>query len=74
MTTFGMKSEKPKRPIFRHFGADKVEYRNGKLRRLVFKPNRITGRRLSLMQYYEYISGQDFEIIEYMKKGIIYYS
>jgi hypothetical protein len=56
-----------------HFKANKVDYRNGKLMRLVYFHNKITAKILSDIQYYKYINNVEFEVTELNKKRIIKY-
>lgn len=56
-----------------HFKANKVDYRLGKLIRLVYFHNQINAKILSDIQQYKYKNNVNFEVIELNKKGIIKY-
>lgn len=59
---------------FYHFRADKVEYRSGILRRLIYKEGNLTADILSDIQEYKQKSKTDFEVVEVTKKGVVYFT
>ena len=65
---------KKSRSKFYHFRADKVEYRRGILRRLIYNEGNLTADILSDIQEYKHRNKTDVEVVEVTKKGIIYFT